>query len=537
MQIKAYGGFVMKKANGALWPLTCLILILSLSFYPAPLTATAATSTPSSSSSSYPLGPDLSQFPPGYNPLTGLPVSDPSWLELPAVLVSLSNFPPSVRPQTGLSFAPQVYEIYITEGMTRFLAVFYGEPPRSVPTTTDLNPRAEPLRITGPALGNRVWWDQNADGLQQPWEAGLGGIEIQLLDPRGNVVQSALSDGNGYYAVVPPSESQYRLRIQIPNGFTLTQANAGDDSADSDADPRTGQTELITFEKTDLTLDFGLIWNTLASTSSTNANPSLSGIEHPQDAGLAGVRSGREAYVPIANAFPNGCLVAASKSADVNLRICRNVFGSNPQDINSAGLSVNQLRALAEANRNPQSPPNYSGNAFDPQPPSGGQPATQINVFYAYLNQARWIYDPVAQAYWRYQDFGTESQVGKFAPATDRLTDRPLLFENIVILFVEHTARRPTIIDLNMGPGSKGRAIVFRNGQVYTNLVWSMVSEDYEKTTGLARPVRLRYPDGRPFPLAPGQTWFHIATPGSTLRQEAQPDTWKFRFYPPVGAK
>lgn len=527
----------MKKAHRVLWPLLCLILILSLTLYPAPLTATAATSTPPSTSPSYPLGPNLSQFPPGYNPLTGLTVSDPSWLELPAVLVSLSNFPPSVRPQTGLSFASQVYEIYITEGMTRFLAVFYGEPPQSLPTPPELRPRTDPLRITGPVLGNRIWWDQNSDGLQQPWEAGLGGVEIHLLDPQGKIVQTALSDGNGFYAFTPPTGAQYRLHIQIPNGFSLTQANAGDDSIDSDADPRTGQTELITFQQTNLTLDFGLLWNSPPSTSGTNAKPGLSGIEQPQDSGLAGVRSGREAYVPIANTFPNGCLVAASKSADVNLRICRNVFGTNPQDINSAGLSVSQLRALAEANRNPQSPPNYSGNTFDPLPPPGGQAANQINIFYAYLNQARWIYDPVAQAYWRYQDFGTESQVGTFAPATDRLTNRPLLFENIAILFVEHTARRPTIIDLNMGPGSKGRAIVFRNGQVYTNLIWSMVGEDYEKTTGLARPVRLRYPDGRPFPLAPGQTWFHIATTSSTLRQEAQPDTWKFRFYPPSGAK
>ncbi|WP_299030228.1 SdrD B-like domain-containing protein [uncultured Thermanaerothrix sp.] len=528
----------MKKAHGASWLLACLMLVLTVSLIPATLTAVAATPTPSSSSLSYPLGPNLDQFPPGYNPLTGLPVSDPSWLELPAVLVSLSNFPPSVRPQTGLSFASQVYEIYITEGMTRFLAVFYGEPPQLLPTPPDLIPRAEPLSITSPVMGNRIWWDQNADGLQQPWEPGLGGIRIQLLDPRGNVLQSTSSDGNGFYAFSPPTGLQYRMQVHLPNDFALTQANAGDDSIDSDADPSIGQTGLINFTETNLTLDFGLIWNPPISVSDTNANSNLKGIEQPQNAGLAGVRSGREAYVPIVNAFPNGCLVAASKSADVNLRICRNVFGNNAQDINSAGLSLEQLRALAEANRNPQSPPNYSGNAFDLRPPSGGLPATQLNVFYAYLNQARWIYDPVAQAYWRYQDLSQENQVGKFIPATDRLTNRPLLFENIVILFVEHTARRPTIIDLSMGPGSRGRAIVFRNGRVYTDLVWSMVSEAYEKTTGLARPVRLRYPDGRPFPLAPGQTWFHVATLGSTLRQEAsQPDIWRFRFYPPVGAR
>src|SRR3972149_3701752 len=61
------------------------------------------------------------------NPLTGLPVADPSLLELPALLVSISHFPVTARPQAGLSFAPYVFEIYITEGATRFLTAFYGE--------------------------------------------------------------------------------------------------------------------------------------------------------------------------------------------------------------------------------------------------------------------------------------------------------------------------------------------------------------------------------------------------------------------------
>src|SRR3990170_992701 len=81
------------------------------------------------------LGPNLNQFPAGVNPLTGLPVANADNLDLPAVLVSLANFPPSARPLTGLSFAPQVYEIYITEGMTRFLTVFYGD----LPTTQSIS--------------------------------------------------------------------------------------------------------------------------------------------------------------------------------------------------------------------------------------------------------------------------------------------------------------------------------------------------------------------------------------------------------------
>jgi hypothetical protein len=71
---------------------------------------------------------------PNTNPLTGLPVSDPAHLALPPALVSIANFPISARPQAGLSSAPIIFEMYIGEGMTRFLAVFYGDYPTTAAT-------------------------------------------------------------------------------------------------------------------------------------------------------------------------------------------------------------------------------------------------------------------------------------------------------------------------------------------------------------------------------------------------------------------
>ena len=76
-----------------------------------------------------PFGPDAGDFPDGYNPLSGMPISDPSLLGYPAMLISVSNFPASARPQSGLSFAPMIYDMYIGEGMNRFLAVFYSSFP------------------------------------------------------------------------------------------------------------------------------------------------------------------------------------------------------------------------------------------------------------------------------------------------------------------------------------------------------------------------------------------------------------------------
>jgi len=64
------------------------------------------------------------------NPLTGLPVTNPENLSLPPALVSVTNFPPTARPQAGLSYSPIVFELYIGDGMTRYLALFYGDYPR-----------------------------------------------------------------------------------------------------------------------------------------------------------------------------------------------------------------------------------------------------------------------------------------------------------------------------------------------------------------------------------------------------------------------
>src|SRR5678815_534443 len=111
-------------------------------------TSTTSPSTPAinataATESSLPSSPQTIKPTPqlqAVNPLTGLPVADPSLLQLPAVLVSISHFPVNARPQAGLSFAPYVFEIYITEGATRFLTTFYGEfPAPEVPMVGNLS--------------------------------------------------------------------------------------------------------------------------------------------------------------------------------------------------------------------------------------------------------------------------------------------------------------------------------------------------------------------------------------------------------------
>ena len=61
------------------------------------------------------------------NPLTGMVVPDPNSLNRRPVAIKVTNYPRYVRPQAGLSKADLVFEYYMEQGISRFIAVFYGE--------------------------------------------------------------------------------------------------------------------------------------------------------------------------------------------------------------------------------------------------------------------------------------------------------------------------------------------------------------------------------------------------------------------------
>lgn len=64
------------------------------------------------------------------NPLTGLTAPDPSLLERRPIAVKMVNYPRSMRPnQSGLSRADVVWEHYIEDGISRYVAIFYGNQP------------------------------------------------------------------------------------------------------------------------------------------------------------------------------------------------------------------------------------------------------------------------------------------------------------------------------------------------------------------------------------------------------------------------
>jgi hypothetical protein len=66
-------------------------------------------------------------LPTDLDPLTGELPADPTLLERRPLAVKVANYPRYIRPQSGLTLADNVFEYYIEGGLTRFIAIFYGD--------------------------------------------------------------------------------------------------------------------------------------------------------------------------------------------------------------------------------------------------------------------------------------------------------------------------------------------------------------------------------------------------------------------------
>lgn len=478
-----------------------------------------------------PSGPDVKNFAPGVNPLTGLRVQDPSLLDLPAVLVSISNMPPTTRPQAGTSFAPWIYELFIGEGTTRFMGVFYGDLPRRIPNASgDCQVNTTIFQPKDTWIGNRVWLDENQNGLQNPWEAGVGGICISLINAiSGKTITSTSSDSNGYYAFDAVNLSindGYTLEFKIPGNFQFTTSNLGNDDEDSDADQATGRIHFLYNGETNPSWDAGLVL--VSPPPPTYASSEIA----PERTYVGPIRSGRLTYNDFARMYPASCLVYASAADDIlrQLKICEIIFGEQPNvSPNTALLDVSHLKELAQKSKIANQPVNYSGHLFDPVPPPGGLPANSLWTFFHAFTQSFWQYDPVSGAYLRQTDDADGK--GIFHSDTDRLTGRQLAFENVLVILADYTVFRHGQYDIALCCGYGGYAFLFRDGQMY-KIRWSTTNRAWEQKTGLLRPLHLTGVDKNPFPLKPGRTWVNIMTINSALK-DLKDGKWQALFAMP----
>jgi serine-aspartate repeat-containing protein C/D/E len=68
-------------------------------------------------------------------------------------------------------------------------------------------------------LGDRVWLDTNANGVQDAGEAGIAGVTVQLKNADGSVAQTATTDANGNYSFTV-SAGTYSVAVANPEPAT-----------------------------------------------------------------------------------------------------------------------------------------------------------------------------------------------------------------------------------------------------------------------------------------------------------------------------
>ncbi|MEN8242802.1 MAG: SdrD B-like domain-containing protein [Chloroflexota bacterium] len=226
---------------------------------------------------------------------------------------------------------------------------------------------------------------------------------------------------------------------------------------------------------------------------------------------ISGVRSGRVFYAELAQLFGAG-LIFGGASPEVFPTIapftCSLADSANKSDIGGVGLNVDNLVGIAESCQSNLGNTDLAVWDFG-DPPEGGEPVEKFLMHYNYMNQSRWIYEPEAGGYVRYQN--TPSEPEEFVLATDRLTGDAVVRQNILLLKVSHQVMNSsgTIINFDL-TNERGFAVLLRNGTAH-NVCWSAVFDDYPEMLNRYRPFLVYNCETKePVNLEFGSMWVNV---------------------------
>ena len=165
---------------------------------------------------------------------------------------------------------------------------------------------------------------------------------------------------------------------------------------------------------------------------------------------------------------------------------------------------------------------------FSQLPPQDGSPAEKVYVRISHSAYNRWDFDQQTGKFLRFQDAreGTPLEE-EFEPLIDGLNGEQITTDNLILLLLAHRYAYQTKAGVNEVFNIKftgnGEARAFRDGQMY-KLHWRREDSD--------APLELFFPDGTPYTLKPGNTWFQLLGKSSSA-QQIKDDEWRFEFKVP----
>ena len=81
------------------------------------------------------------------------------------------------------------------------------------------------------SVGDFVWLDNNANGIQDQGEGPVPGVVVNLFDPQGDRVATTTTDADGHYVFDGLVPGDYTVEFVLPDGYVISPTGAGDDTA------------------------------------------------------------------------------------------------------------------------------------------------------------------------------------------------------------------------------------------------------------------------------------------------------------------
>ncbi|MEL6986843.1 MAG: SdrD B-like domain-containing protein [Bacteroidota bacterium] len=147
-------------------------------------------------------------------------------------------------------------------------------------------------------IGNYVWFDENGDGIQDPCESGLQGVNVSLFTPAGDSLTTVVTDANGNYLFsstqsIPDGNGGSMPVIQADSSYKIVFGTGGQINNDL-----LGDTASITLANTGMGANPDLNDSDAeVNGASINGLPTIMvtvgkmGVDHSLDAGFSATSS------------------------------------------------------------------------------------------------------------------------------------------------------------------------------------------------------------------------------------------------------